>query len=103
MPIIELNQASFISTVESSSLPVLVMFSSDGCSPCKRLKPILEALAEEQAGKVMVCYLQAEEAATVCQEEGIRSFPTLIVYKNGTETARKVGLMPKAQVLALLA
>jgi thioredoxin-like negative regulator of GroEL len=103
MSIIELNSESFRPTVKSSPLPILVMFSSETCSPCKRLKSVLEGLAGEVEGKALLAYLQAEDAITVCQEEGIRSFPTVIVYQNGIEKVRKVGLLTKQQVLFLLA
>lgn len=103
MALTMLDQSNFISTIESSSIPVLVMFGAPWCGPCKPLKIIVEQLAGESPGAFLAVYVDSEESPDLASSEGIRAFPTLIVYKDGKETARKAGLIPKVQVLNLLA
>ena len=78
-----LNQETFDTAIESSSTPVLVDFWSEGCGPCRMLAPVLEELAAEQAGKVVIAKVNIGESPEMSARFGITAVPTLIVFRNG--------------------
>lgn len=80
---------------------VLVDFYADWCGPCKMIAPLLEEVAAERTD-VAVLKINVDEAAALCTRFGIVSIPTLIVMKEGKETARLVGYRPKDAILAAL-
>lgn len=98
-----LSEQSFDAEVLQSELPVLVDFWATWCGPCRMLAPTIAQIADEQAGKVKVCKVDVDECPQLAARFGISSIPTLLVFENGKLKNQSVGVMPKAQVEALLA
>ncbi len=82
---------------------MLVEFLADWCAPCRRLTPILDALAREFAGRVDFLKIDAEEALEVSARYAIESVPTVVVLRHGREAGRKVGLASAEDLRGLLA
>ena len=98
-----LSTATFDETLSSSDLPVLVDFWAEWCGPCKTIAPILEEIAEEQAGKLKVVKLNVDENPDVARRFDVMSIPTLILFQDGQPTKRMVGAKGKGQLLQELA
>ena len=96
------NDLNFETEVLKSPEPVLVDFTATWCGPCKQLAPTVDAVAEELVGKVRVGKLDIDEAPHTASKLGIRSVPTLMVFKNGERIAHAVGNTSKAKILAML-
>lgn len=92
---IEINDSNFKSEVIDSQMPVLVDFWAPWCGPCRMVAPILEELAKEYDGKVKVVKLNIDENPNTATEFGVRSIPTLILFKDGKEFEKTVGVQPK--------
>ncbi len=101
MAIQEINNAEFEEVVLKSDKPVLVDFNATWCGPCRMLKPVLEEIADERAD-VKVVGIDVDENRDLAGEYGVFSIPCLVLFKDGAEADRSVGLVPKEQVLALL-
>jgi len=99
MSIVSLTDDSFEEKVIKSSTPVLVDYWAEWCGPCKSIAPILEEIAEEYAGKVVVAKLNIDDTAP---KYGIRGIPTLMLFKDGEVEATKVGALNKSQLTAFL-
>ena len=97
-PII-LNDATFDEEINTSTEPVLVDFWAEWCGPCKMIAPILDEIAEEQAGKLKVAKLNVDEAPAVAQRFEVMSIPTMIVFQDGKPAKRLVGAKPKAALV----
>ena len=89
-------------TVVNDSLPVLVDFWAPWCGPCRSLSPIVDEVADELAGKLVVAKCNVDDNQELAMKFGVMSIPTLIVFKNGEEIDRSVGALPKARLQALL-
>lgn len=100
--IIIANDATFSSEVLEAKLPVLVDFWATWCGPCQMLAPILEDLASEYAGKIKIVKVDVDQCPNVANTYGIRSIPTLIIFKNGQTVATKIGAGSKDQLAALI-
>jgi thioredoxin 1 len=96
--VLELTDANFEAEVVKSDLPVLVDFWAPWCGPCRMIAPSVEALAGEWVGKVKVGKLNTDEAGEVAGKFGIRSIPTLMVFKGGEVVATLVGALPKDKI-----
>ncbi|HVW27238.1 MAG TPA: thioredoxin [Polyangiaceae bacterium] len=96
------NDLNFETDVLKAKEPVLVDFTATWCGPCKQLSPIVDAVAEELVGKVRVGKLDIDDAPQIASKLGIRSVPTLMVFKNGERAATQVGMTTKAKILAML-
>ncbi|MBI5937914.1 MAG: thioredoxin TrxA [Betaproteobacteria bacterium] len=93
---------TFEQEVLQSPLPVLVDYWADWCGPCKMISPILDEVAKEYAGRVKVCKLNIDENQQTPPKYGIRGIPTLMVFKNGSVEATKVGALSKSQLTAFV-
>lgn len=93
---------TFEQEVLQSPLPVLVDYWADWCGPCKMISPILDEVAKEYAGRVKVCKLNIDENQATPPKYGIRGIPTLMVFKNGSVEATKVGALSKSQLTAFV-
>ena len=96
---ITLSDTTFDEEINASSEPVLVDFWAEWCGPCKMIAPILEEIAEEQAGKLKVAKLNVDEAPTIAQRFEVMSIPTMIVFQDGKPAKRLVGAKPKAALV----
>jgi len=92
---ISINDDSFEKTVLGSSLPVLVDFWAPWCGPCLITGPILEELAGEFEGRVLMTKFNMDEGSRTPAQYGIMAIPTLIIFKDGKEVDRLVGAVPK--------
>ncbi len=97
--IVTLTDATFDEHVKSSEVPVLVDFWAEWCGPCKMISPVLEEIAEEQAGKVQIVKLNIDDNLDVTRRFDVMSIPTLILFKDGEPQLRLIGAKPKGQLL----
>lgn len=103
MATVTLTDANFDSEIKNSNLPILVDFWAEWCGPCKMVSPILEQIAEENSGKIVIAKLNVDENPRTAQALGITSIPTMNVYQAGQLAKTIVGAKPKAALLADLA
>jgi thioredoxin 1 len=90
----------FEAEVINSSTPVLVDFWAEWCGPCKAIAPTLEALAGEYAGRIKIVKVDVDENRKAATQYGIRSIPSLLIFKNGAEVDRIIGALPKQHITA---
>jgi thioredoxin 1 len=100
--VLEINDLNFEAEVLKSTVPFLLDFSAVWCGPCKVLAPIVERLADEYKGKVRVGKLDIDDSPGVASKFGIRGVPTVLVFKNGEESGRHVGVTNKETLLKLV-
>ena len=93
--VIEGNDNNFEQEVLKSELPVLVDFWAPWCGPCRMVGPVVEQLAEQYAGKIKVVKINTDDNQEVSMKYGIRSIPTLGIFKGGNIVDGVVGAVPK--------
>ena len=98
---LKINSENFEKEVLNSEKPVLVDFYADWCGPCNAMAPVIEELAKELEGKAKVGKINVDENSDIAVEYNVMSIPTLIVFKNGKEEKRLVGLRDKEELLSL--
>jgi thioredoxin 1 len=100
--VLEINDLNFDTEVLTSSVPFLLDFSAVWCGPCKALAPIVEKLADEYKGKIRVGKLDVDDSPAVATKFGVRSIPTVLVFKEGKISGTHVGATNKETLLKLL-
>ena len=100
---IHLDDDTFARTIAESEVPVLVDFYADWCGPCKMMAPFVDQLAQEQQGKALIAKLDTDRAQQTASAFKIRGIPTVIVFRTGTESTRRVGAVQKRDLEMLLA
>ncbi len=100
--IVHTSDGSFDSDVLQSDKPVLLDFWAEWCSPCKIIAPLLNEAADEYADRLAVVKLNIDDNPNTPQKFGIRSIPTLMLFKDGAVQAQKLGAMSKSQLIDFL-
>ena len=99
---ITVNDENFDEEVLKSDIPVLVDFWAEWCGPCKVVGPTIDELAIDYKGKVKVAKLDVDSNPEAAGRFGVRSIPTLIVFKDGKAQETAVGVRPKGQLAKLI-
>jgi thioredoxin 1 len=94
-----IDDDNFEREVLASTLPYLLDFSAVWCAPCKALNPIIASIAEEFQGKLRVGKIDLDEAPAVAARLGVRGAPTLVLFRDGKEQARHLGMTSKPRLL----
>lgn len=92
----------FRALVDDAGVPVLVDFYADWCGPCKVMAPVLDELAAERMGRVLVAKVDTDRAPQLSAELGIRGIPTLILYRDGREARRRTGAVSRAGLESMI-
>ncbi len=92
---VKVSGEDFDRTVLGSEAPVLVDFYADWCAPCKYVAPLMDELAQTHEGTLLVAKIDTDQAPDLSQKWGIRSIPTVILFKDGEEVGRSVGFEPE--------
>ena len=95
----QITDDQFESEVIKSSTPVLVDFWAEWCGPCKAIAPTLEEIAGDYDGRLKVVKVDVDENHQSATQYGIRSIPSLLLFKDGTEVDRIIGALPKQQLM----
>ena len=93
--IVQLNAINWNNIVLNSDMPVLVDFWAEWCGPCRIVGPIVEQLAQSLEGKVKVFKLNVDQNQEIAMKYNVQSIPSLVLFKNGKEISRTIGLSPK--------
>ena len=88
--------------IGGATVPVIVDFYADWCAPCRMMAPVLDELARERAGELLVVKVNSDQNPVSPQHYGVRGIPTLIVFRDGQEVGRQVGFAPKAHLITLI-
>lgn len=99
---LEFTDANFEELVLKSDKPVLVDFWAEWCNPCKQLTPVLEDLANDYKGRLIIAKLDIDDSPQTATKFGVRGIPTLMLFKNGSLEATKVGSDSKSKLTAWL-
>ena len=100
--VIELTTANFEELVLKSEIPVLVDFWAAWCGPCHAVAPVVEKIAEEKAGALVVGKLNIDDEALIAQRYRVMSIPTLMLFGDGEAKAVSMGAAPKEEILRRL-
>jgi thioredoxin 1 len=96
------TDAAFEQDVLQANIPVLVDFWAEWCGPCKMIAPVLDEVAQEYEGKVKIVKVNVDDNSDTPAKYGVRGIPSLILFKNGSVVATKVGALTKSQLMAFL-
>ena len=100
--IVHVTDNSFDADVLNSQLPVLVDYWAEWCGPCRMIAPILDEVSEDYAGRLKIAKVNIDENRDIATKFGIRGIPTLMIFKDGSVAATKVGALSKSQLEAFI-
>jgi thioredoxin 1 len=100
--VLKLSGETWEKDVLQSKTPVLVDFWAEWCAPCRAIGPTIEGLAQEFAGRLAVGKLNVDDHPEVGARYGVRSIPTLLIFKDGQVVEQRIGALPKAELTRLL-
>ena len=95
---VEVTDANFEEEVLKSEIPVLVDYWAVWCAPCRMIAPLVEEIAEEKEGTVKVVKMDVDSNPATATKFGIRSIPTLMIFKNGEVVDQIIGAVPKSMI-----
>ena len=98
MATVAVTDSSFDNEVLAADVPVVVDFTASWCPPCHAIAPFLEEISDELSGKVKIAKIDVDENPSITVRYGVRSMPTLVVFKNGEPTAMQIGALPKGRL-----
>ena len=96
--ILEISDSNFESEVVNSDVPVLVDFWAPWCGPCRAIAPLVEEISSSYAGKIKVGKMNVDDNQATTMKFGIRSIPTIIMFKGGEAVDQIIGAVPKAEI-----
>jgi thioredoxin 1 len=102
MSIVHITESTFESEVLKSPTPVLVDFWAEWCGPCKMIAPVLDQIATEYEGKLRIAKVDVDANQATAMRYGVRSIPTLMLFKNGLVEVQQIGLLSKDTLKKLL-
>lgn len=100
MATVTIDNSNFQSDVLQAAEPVVVDFWAEWCGPCKMIAPALEEISAELDGKVKIAKVNIDENPELAAQYGVRSIPTLVLFRNGEVADMKVGAAPKTALSA---
>ncbi len=99
---VQVTDSSFKQDVLDSNVPVLVDFWAPWCGPCRMVAPVVDEIAQQYEGQIKVVKLNTDENPNVASQYGIRSIPTLMIFKDGQKVDMVVGAVPKTTLATTL-
>ncbi len=96
------DKSEFENDILKSNLPAMVDFFATWCGPCKMLSPVIDEIANEMEGKVVIAKVDSDQLGELCAEYSIKLLPTLVFFKDGKEVDRIVGVAEKEDIIAKL-
>ncbi|HSR62651.1 MAG TPA: thioredoxin TrxA [Gammaproteobacteria bacterium] len=100
--IVHVTDSTFEDEVLKSDTPVIVDYWAEWCGPCKAIAPVLEEIADEYKGKLIVAKMDVDDNQSTPQKYAVRGIPTLMIFKNGNAIGTKVGQLSKSQLSAFI-
>lgn len=100
--VIHSTDSMFEHEVLKSEIPVLVDFWAEWCGPCRMISPLLDSIAEEYEGRLLIVKIDVDSNNEIPQRYGVRGIPTLVMFKDGASVGDKVGALSKAQLVQFI-